>query len=262
MHCTQLSLIYLCPAAHQWKPLLLPFLLICYRLPRSRSEFAREEWPVILSCCSLSKFYSSFPLTLHSLIRVCWYGLVSPHLPVLWPYSDWLLILLSPVETDFAGLGAMCSLFSAFHFWYATIPALVGGEWWQPPCSALASPSSYSPAAPLPLLWQLVWKLFLLYYQCGEWTFNFICVCIKSEELRAGRDLHRSSASCSEDQLYLYHSCYVNLIFSKRALIMELPDLLQIIYFSSCHPYIFQISSLSPLLLQDVLDSHFLTYPA
>lgn len=177
---------------------------------------------------------------------------------MFWPYSDWLLILLSPAETDFAVLGAMCSLFPASHFWYAAIPAMGGGEGWQSPCSALASPSSDSPAAPLPLLWQLVWKLFLLHYHCGEWTLNFICVCIKLEELRAGRDLHRSSASCSEDQLCLYHSCYVNLIFSKRALIMELPDSLQIIYFRSYHPYIFQVSILSPVLLQEDLDRIFL----
>lgn len=107
-----------------------------------------------------------------------------------------------------------------------------------------------------------MWKLSLLYYYCGEWTLNFICVCIKFEELRAGRDLHRSSASCSEDQLCLYHSCYINLIFSRRALIMELPDFLQIIYFSSYHPYIFQVSSLSPVLLQEVLDRIFLPIQA
>lgn len=43
---------------------------------------------------------------------------------------------------------------------------------------------------------------------------------------------------------------------------MELPDFLQIIYFSSYQLYIFQVSGLSPVLLQEVLDSHFLTYPA
>lgn len=159
MYCTQLSLIYLCPAAHQWKLLLIPFLLICYGLLRSRSEFAREEWPVMLSWCSLSKFYSSFPLTPHSLIRACWYRLVPPHLPVFWPYSDWLLMLLSPVETDFPGLGAMCRLFPASHFWYATIPVLGDGEGWQ-------SPWVLWPA------WALT-ALLLLYLCSDSWHGNY-----------------------------------------------------------------------------------------
>lgn len=151
----------------------------------------------------------------------------------------------------------MCSLFPASHFWSAAIPAMAGGWGWQPPYSALAILSSYSPAAPLPLLQQLVWKLFFLYYHCREWTLSFICVCIKLEELRAGRNLHRSSASCSEDQLYQYHSCYINLIFSRGALIMELPDFLQIIYFSSYQLYMFHVSSWSTVLL--FLTYHFLT---
>lgn len=86
---------------------------------------------------------------------------------------------------------------------------MVGGKWWKSSRATLADLTSYSPSAPFPLLCQLVWKLFLLYYHCGEQTFSFICVCIKLGKSRIGRDLHGSS----EDQLYLYRSWQVTLIF-------------------------------------------------
>lgn len=155
MYCTQLSLIYLCPAAHQWKLLLIPFLLICYGLLRSRSEFAREEWPVMLSWCSLSRFDSSFPLTPQfnqgMLLQTCTSS--SSHLLTL----QWLAFNTVVSSRDWF------SWFGSHVQGFLCLPLLIhnnsscGWNRMAVTCSAILG--SYSPAAPSPLLWQLVWKL-------------------------------------------------------------------------------------------------------
>lgn len=179
MHCTQLSLIYLCLAAHQWKLILILFLLIFYGLFVRRSEFARKEWPVILPrfSCSFSKFYSSFPFAVRSLISACWYRLALLHLLIFWPYSDLLLNTVVSSCDWFSWSG--CQVQS-----YQHNPFLIGdyscSSWWEVmeviPC---CSQSCCASAPALPASTEII--TFLLYYCCGEWAFSFICVCIKTE---------------------------------------------------------------------------------
>lgn len=119
-------------------------------------------------------------------------------------------------------------------------------ELWQPCCSFTSALTAGMEIIPPTLsLWGMNFKLHLCLHKIGG-----VKGCQGSPQV--------IRASCSGDQLCLYHSCCINLIFSRRALIMELPDFLQIIYFSSYHPYIFQVSILSPVLLQEDLDRIFL----